>query len=87
MTARNWPLGSSLSFLLLGILLLSLMLYALYTRSTAKTLRRGATENRRGDECTEARHKHQQCTGNHTGHRQRQKNVKRHAEQIDPCIS
>ena len=42
-TARNWPLGSSLSFLLLGILLLSLMLYALYTRSTAKTLRRGAT--------------------------------------------
>jgi len=41
-TARNWPLGSSLSFLLLGIMLLSLVLYALYSRNAAKTLRRGA---------------------------------------------
>ncbi|MNZ49575.1 Spermidine/putrescine transport system permease protein PotB [compost metagenome] len=41
-TARNWPLGSSLSFLLLGIMLLSLVLYALYSRNAAKTQRPGA---------------------------------------------
>ncbi len=41
-TARNWPLGSSLSFLLLGLMLLALMLYALYSRKAAKAVLQGA---------------------------------------------
>ena len=41
-TARNWPLGSSLSFLLLAILLVSLVFYALYSRKSARKLNRGA---------------------------------------------
>ncbi|MDT4830492.1 Spermidine/putrescine transport system permease protein PotB [compost metagenome] len=41
-TARNWPLGSSLSFLLLGLMLLALVLYALYAKKAAKAVRQGA---------------------------------------------
>ncbi|MBF8732766.1 ABC transporter permease [Pseudomonas guariconensis] len=40
-TARNWPLGGSLSFLLLGIMLLALILFALYSRKAAKSMHRG----------------------------------------------
>lgn len=42
-TARNWPLGSSLSFLLLAIMLLTLILYALYSRKASKTVSRGVS--------------------------------------------
>jgi spermidine/putrescine transport system permease protein len=41
-TARNWPLGSSLSFLLLGLMLLALVFYALYAKKAAKAVRQGA---------------------------------------------
>ncbi|MDF3936760.1 ABC transporter permease [Pseudomonas citronellolis] len=40
-TARNWPLGGSLSFLLLGIMLLALVLFALYSRKAAKSVHLG----------------------------------------------
>jgi len=40
-TARNWPLGAALSFLLLSILLLALLLFALYARKLNKTTAAG----------------------------------------------
>ncbi|CDF86393.1 ABC-type spermidine/putrescine transport system,permease component I [Pseudomonas knackmussii B13] len=40
-TARNWPLGGSLSFLLLGIMLLALVLFALYSRKAARSVHMG----------------------------------------------
>jgi len=40
-TARNWPLGAALSFLLLSILLLALLLFALYARKLNKATAAG----------------------------------------------
>lgn len=40
-TARNWPLGGSLSFLLLAIMLVALVLFALYSRKAAKSVHMG----------------------------------------------
>ncbi|MNN96012.1 hypothetical protein D3C81_2149220 [compost metagenome] len=42
-TARNWPLGGSLSFLLLAIMLLALILFALYSRKAARAVHLGAS--------------------------------------------